>query len=157
MPAEHPPLDDLPCVHCGKTIGRHGGADHLIHLADDAYEHLTKQEWLRLLAHRRRSNRGDLDPPLPRPRERRRLREAVGLSQEDVGDLIGVSRHMVSRFEKRAIYQRSIRSGGREPVGAVRARYGKVLDCMEIMERTGRTKNAYAVLLAVLEGDDRDS
>lgn len=55
---------------------------------------------------------------LPAPQERRRLREACGLSQAEVGAVIGVTRSTVSRWE----------TGRREPRPNLAHRYADVLD-----------------------------
>jgi DNA-binding XRE family transcriptional regulator len=55
---------------------------------------------------------------LPPPRSRRALREAAGLSQEQVAHALGVTRPQVSRYE----------SGQRTPGVDVATRYAALLD-----------------------------
>jgi transcriptional regulator with XRE-family HTH domain len=55
---------------------------------------------------------------LPAPRERRRLRTSVGVSQRVIGEAIGVRRDAVCRYE----------NGTRTPHGDVLVRYVQVLD-----------------------------
>ena len=151
-----PPLGQLPCVVCGRTIGDHGGLTHRLQLPDGANERLTDQEWRRYLSFVRRYEKGELDPPLPAPRERKRLRKAAGLSQEDIGDLIGVSRHQMIRFERRAGCFTGRRLAGREPVGEARRAYAKVLRNSEALLRRGSIRVEYGDLLKALD-DSRDS
>ena len=59
-----------------------------------------------------------LSRSLPAPPLRRLLRERAGLSQQDIADVIGVSRPAVTRWE----------SGLRLPRTAARARYAELLE-----------------------------
>lgn len=54
---------------------------------------------------------------LPQPAERRRLREAVGLSQQEVADALGVTRAAVGHWE----------TGLRSPRGRLLAEYVTVI------------------------------
>ncbi|WP_078597657.1 sigma factor-like helix-turn-helix DNA-binding protein [Streptomyces atroolivaceus] len=57
--------------------------------------------------------------PLPSPKERRRLREARALSEEDVARVVGVTPATVRSWEK----------GRTSPRGRLRAAYAKLLGC----------------------------
>ena len=70
---------------------------------------------------------GEYDAPLPPPSERRRIREAAGLTQAKLARKLHVSRHTVGRFERRAGWSKGKRLAGREPSGAVRIAYSELL------------------------------
>ncbi len=72
----------------------------------------TIEEALTRAAHRR--------TVLPPPRVRRSIREAAGLSQGELADVLGVHRISVSRYE----------SGQREPRGKLRLAYSEALRAM---------------------------
>ena len=55
---------------------------------------------------------------LPTPAERRRLREAAGLSQEEIGSIVGVTRQAVAQWESGA---------RRNPRGQLLERYVEAL------------------------------
>jgi|GEM_PF-2636393 len=84
---------------------------------------------------------------LPPPEERRAIRELAGLSQEDVGVLLGVSQACVGRYE----------AGQRRPRGDLLVRYAGVLRDLRDLVATVQTaveRDAAAVddLLAEIDG-----
>ena len=92
-----------------------------------AFETITDQEAQARIRTFERERRGDYDAPLPPPAERRLIRETVGWTQQQVADRLHVSRHTISKFERRAGWVRGERLGGREPVGKVRDAYSALL------------------------------
>ena len=68
-----------------------------------------------------------MDPPLPPPEERRHIREAAGLTQQKLADVLFVSRYTIGRWERPAGYDGWDRLPGREPFGELRKDYAKVL------------------------------
>jgi DNA-binding XRE family transcriptional regulator len=74
-----------------------------------------------------RERRGDYDAPLPPSSERRRIRVAAGWTQQQVADVLHVSRHAVGRFERQAGLVNGERLPGREPSGEVRVAYSQLL------------------------------
>lgn len=58
-------------------------------------------------------------PRLPPPAERRRLRKAFGVTQEELAGAIGVSRQMIVGYE---------REGGNTPTGNTRVKYAEILE-----------------------------
>jgi DNA-binding XRE family transcriptional regulator len=80
-----------------------------------------------------RERRGDYDAPLPFPRERRRIREAAGWTQQQVADELHVSRHAVGRFERRAGLVNGSRLPGREPSREVRVAYSALLRRLDVL------------------------
>jgi ribosomal protein L32E len=126
-------IQDLPCARCDRSQRDHDlGSDHEYRLATGALDDFTSTEvnaWIRLSTRRRK---GEYDVPLPPPEERRRIRERAEWTQQDVGDELEVSRHMVGRWEKVAVgYRGSERLPGREPSGKNRADYAKLLNDLQ--------------------------
>ena len=127
-------IEDLPCAKCDRSQRDHDLAsdDHEFRLAISALDDFTSTEvnaWIRLSTRRRK---GEYDVPLPPPEERRRIRERAEWTQQDVGDELEVSRHMVGRWEKVAVgYRGSERLPGREPSGKNRADYAKLLNDLQ--------------------------
>lgn len=74
-----------------------------------------------------RERDGAYEAPLPAPSERRRIREAAGLTQADVAERIGISRHAVRLYERPAGYRNGRRLPGREPIYEVRQLYSELL------------------------------
>jgi hypothetical protein len=116
-----------PCYHCGRP--------RLVH-DDETMGHLwvpaTFRTNSRQVAMTRaktidRERRGDYDAPLPPPSERRRIRVAAGWTQQQVADVLHVSRHAVGRFERQAGLVNGERLSGREPSGEVRVAYSGLL------------------------------
>jgi DNA-binding transcriptional regulator YiaG len=68
-----------------------------------------------------RGSRSGCLPPLPPVEERRRLREAAGLSQEQLAVAVGCALRSLFRWER----------GEREPAGVHKARYVAVLALIE--------------------------
>ncbi|MFI6289411.1 sigma factor-like helix-turn-helix DNA-binding protein [Streptomyces sp. NPDC051018] len=64
--------------------------------------------------------------PLPSPKERRRLREAMSMSEEQVARAVGVTRATVRAWE----------TGRSDPRGRRRETYGKLLAALDPAERT---------------------
>lgn len=62
-------------------------------------------------------NRVRIEQSLPPPDQRRAIREAAGLSMDDLGEALGVSRQAVSHWER----------GQRHPRAGVVVRYAKLL------------------------------
>jgi DNA-binding XRE family transcriptional regulator len=92
-----------------------------IDVSDDDYIFMTMAKTLE------RERRGDYDAPLPPPAERRRIREAVGWTQQQVADELHVSRHTIGRFEKKAGLVNGRRMSGREPSRELRVAYSALL------------------------------
>jgi DNA-binding transcriptional regulator YiaG len=92
-----------------------------------ASETITDQESQARINTFMRELRGEYDAPLPPPAERRRIREAAGLTQEEIADRLYVSRHTVAKFERRAGWVNGTRLQGREPSGDVRSSYSDLL------------------------------
>ena len=80
-----------------------------------------------------RERNGNYCAPLPPPAERRRIREAAGLTQDQVGDELHISRHTISKFERRAGWVDGRRLPGREPSDAVRVSYSELLRRLETL------------------------
>ena len=76
--------------------------------------------------------------PLPSPDNRRLIRERAGLTQEDLGDELLVSRWTVTRWEKPAGYWNGKRMAGREPMGELRKSYSDLLRDLASLELTNR-------------------
>ena len=110
-------------------------ADNELHeyrFPDGALDDFTETEYRVWHQRRARVARGDYDVPLPPPEERRRIRERAEWTQQDVGDELEVSRHMVGRWEKVAVgYRGSERLPGREPSGKNRADYAELLNDLQ--------------------------
>ncbi len=122
-------IEDLPCAKCDRPQRDHDlASDHEFQLAIGALDDFTSTEvnsWIRFSTRRRK---GDYDVPLAPPAERRCIREQAGWTQEDLGDELEKSRHMVSRWEKEATgYSGGERLPGREPSGEVRSAYADLL------------------------------
>jgi ribosome-binding protein aMBF1 (putative translation factor) len=84
---------------------------------------------------------GAHDPPLPDPAERRRIREAAGLTQRDVAAELGVHQSLISYWEKAGplgYNERGEHFPKREPIGERRRQYAALLKMME-----GRRKRFY--------------
>ena len=92
-----------------------------------ASEAITDEEAQARINTLMRELRGDYDAPLPPPSERRRIRDAVGWTQSEVADELHVSRHTVSKFERRAGWLDDQHRPGREPSGEVRVAYSELL------------------------------
>jgi hypothetical protein len=92
-----------------------------VEVSDDAQLFMTLAKTLD------RERRGDYDAPLPPPPERRRIRVAAGWTQQQVADVLHVSRHAVGRFERQAGLMNGERLSGREPSGEVRVAYSGLL------------------------------
>jgi DNA-binding transcriptional regulator YiaG len=58
--------------------------------------------------------------PLPVPTQRRAIREAAGVTQEDLSAVLGVTRASLSRYE----------TGSREPRGEIRQLYAEALEAL---------------------------
>ena len=134
------PVEDLPCAICGRVradpthdsidwtpIGR---GTHLFQLTADDCARLTEPQLNHLIRLEEKRQRGLLDPPLPPPAERRRIRQAAGWTQNDVADTICVSRHLVFRWEKPVGYDGTRRLPGREPCGKERREYAALLQVL---------------------------
>jgi hypothetical protein len=136
----HDAFEVLACAICGHPFFEHestvidpypdptftsvelGGTVHWF-----AIPGLTKTEHNAFYFFRDRRSRGLYDPPLPSPKERRRIREEGGVTVQALADAIHVSRWTIHRFERRAGYREGQRLPGREPVGEVRKLYAAAL------------------------------
>jgi DNA-binding XRE family transcriptional regulator len=58
--------------------------------------------WWTLMRFQTWEREGRHNAPLPPPSERKRIREAAGWTQADVGDHLAVNRHAVKMYERRA-------------------------------------------------------
>ncbi|MFJ7069866.1 helix-turn-helix domain-containing protein [Streptomyces sp. NPDC101115] len=67
------------------------------------------------------NSRMRLRSDLPEPDERRQIREAAGLSQQEIADALGVSRSAIAQWEQ----------GVRYPRERYRAAYAEALDAMK--------------------------
>lgn len=115
-----------PCFHCGVLRLAHD--DAMGHWwvaatwATDTYvERMTRGKTMK------REVRGDCDAPLPPPAERCRIREAAVWTQQQVAEELHVSRHTISRFEKKAGLVNGRRMSGREPSRELRVAYSELL------------------------------
>ncbi|MGW2582640.1 helix-turn-helix transcriptional regulator [Streptomyces virginiae] len=68
------------------------------------------------------NSRMRLRSDLPGPEQRRTIREAAGLSQQDLADIVGVSRQAVTAWE----------AGDRYPRKAQLARYVEALTALKV-------------------------
>jgi DNA-binding XRE family transcriptional regulator len=97
-----------------------------------------KIEW-RLAEHRIREHTkhdsGAYDPPLPDPAERRRIREAAGLTQQDVAAELGVHQSLISFWKKAG------------PLG-----YNERGERLPKCEPSGERRRQYAALLKMVKG-----
>lgn len=74
-------------------------------------------------------------PPLPSPKERRRLREAKSLSQADVADKMGVTRETVRSWE----------TGRTTPRGSKREAYVELLTAQDPATTSAETEDRTGV------------
>ncbi len=126
-------LQRLPC-RCGVGWEAHRSVtDHRFWMAFDLFETLTPSEQNAFLYMDQRRTSGRLDPELPSPPERKRIRTDAGLTQRDVAELLYVSRHTVAKWEKQSGWLRGQRLAGREPSGDLRKQYAAVLANMRSM------------------------
>jgi DNA-binding XRE family transcriptional regulator len=133
-------VEDLPCAVCGRLRSHPthdsrdwqptGPGSHRFELTPADCARLSRVEVGHRMRLETKNHRGLLDPPLPPPAERRRIREAAGWTQEDLGDELGVSRHLVYRWEKPNGYIDEHRLPGREPLGETRRRYATLLESL---------------------------
>lgn len=79
----------------------------------------------------RHSERETYSVELPSPRNRKRLREAAGLTQADVAKRLFVERTTVARWEMPSGYTGDMRLNGREPSGDLRTTYSELLRSIE--------------------------
>jgi DNA-binding transcriptional regulator YiaG len=119
---EHEQITNDPYLDPMFTPVELGGTVHRF-----AIPNLTKTERNAFGFFRDRRKQGLYEPPLPSPTERRRIREAAGVSPQALADAIHVSRWTIYRFERRAGYRNGERLPGREPVGQVRKLYADAL------------------------------
>lgn len=80
---------------------------------------------------KRRLEEGKYSAPLPTPDERRSMREAAGLTQQELADELFASRWTVARWERPAGYVKGKRLPGREPVGELRQSYSELPRTLE--------------------------
>jgi DNA-binding transcriptional regulator YiaG len=99
-----------------------------------AFETITDEEVQARINTLMRELDGAYDAPLPPPAERRRLRKVAGLTQGEVADKLHLSRHTISKFERRSGWINGQRLPGREPSGAVRVAYSELLLRLETSE-----------------------
>ena len=142
-----PNLLDLPCAHCNVPRKNHAEEDegqHHFQLRDADFNRLTESELGLLIRYNTRRSRGDYDVPLPSAAERRRIRKQAGLTQQDVADILYVSRHTVSKWENPAVgYVGNERLPGREPVGEIRRNYARLLQQLaEMVEDGGSSESS---------------
>jgi DNA-binding XRE family transcriptional regulator len=124
-------LFDDPCRLCGVLRLDHD-AEVLGHEWQvPASETITDREVQARINTLMRERRGEYDAPLPSPAERRRIREAAGLTQAEVARKLHVSRHTISKFERRGGWVNGRRLPGREPSGATRVLYSELLRCLD--------------------------
>jgi DNA-binding XRE family transcriptional regulator len=120
------PISKTPCAECGRPLDEHTVAtSHRWRLSDTDRSGLTSHEYAELIRLRHHSRNMTLLPP---PAERMEIRVQAGLTQEDIGDDLGVTRWAVHRWEQ-------VGSNGREPRGEVRERYATLLAVL--MEEAG--------------------
>ena len=131
-------VDDLLCEVCGTRLGDHPdgrsphGDDHWFRLSEEDSDRLSPSAINALVRRNTRIREGDYSVQLPPPEERRRIREAAGWTQEDLGDELDVSRYVIYRFEKLSGYRiGGERLQGREPSGGIRERYAALLRRLE--------------------------
>ena len=92
-----------------------------------------------LTRHWEKGANGGYDASLPSPKERKRIREAAGITQQDLADALAdqlddrlnVERTLISRWETPAGYVNGRRLNGREPVGELREQYSDLLRDLE--------------------------
>ena len=107
------------------AVDEFGDRDYYV----DRCEHSDgTQRWVRLMT---RAKRGYYDTALPSPEDRKRIREAAGLTQADVADALHVSRDLISKFEQFYGWTPAGRLPGREPYGQIRYKYGHLLRQLE--------------------------
>jgi len=81
-----------PCEECAAPWSEHWEAEHRFVLAsiDDVWS-VPERELNAQVRRGGRRHRGLLDPPLPSPAERKRIREKAGFTQAEVADVLHVS------------------------------------------------------------------
>ena len=115
------PISKTSCAECPRTLDEHSVVtSHRWRLSDTDRSELTSREYAELIRLRHQSRN---TTPLPPPAERMEIRVQAGLTQEDIGDDLGVSRWAVHRWEKAG-------PNGREPRGDVRTKYATLLDVL---------------------------
>lgn len=154
---------DQPCRACGKTRHEHDPHEvrHVyqtpavpaqdIELKPDPWDYDQPGFWefvkdttagpshRALTRHAEKEANGKYDASLPSPKERKRIRETAGMTQEDLADeladrlddRLNVERTLVSRWETPAGYVNGRRLNGREPSGRIREEYSKLLRLLE--------------------------
>ena len=124
-----------PCDRRGRTQSDHTATGHgWTHALAGSDMELTAGEETYLDARIRnygRVKRGLYDAPLPPPKERRRIRERAGLTQEKVAEIVHVNRITVLRWEKKSGYEGGRRLPGRELSGERREDYSQLLRSLE--------------------------
>jgi hypothetical protein len=124
------PIEQMPCQKCGFTIAEHWYRRlmHYHEFSPEVREQFTDREYDILMKLHTRLKRGHLHPPLPPPGVRRRIRREAGVTQQELADLLCVTRHTISRYEKPAGHLLVGETlPGREPVGEIRREYVKAL------------------------------
>lgn len=114
------------CEICGVDRVNHQ-EDTLGHWWIPPWETMTQRELHALMRTRGRERRDLYSAPLPSPEERKRIREDARWTQQKVAAALFVSRHTVSRFERKAGWLNDERLPGREPSGPVRQAYSELL------------------------------
>ena len=99
---------DDPCSECGVVRSSHNdqmaghewqASDHLVLIEEeDNALGMTEAEVNARVRTAGRERRGLYDARLPPPAERRRIREEAGWTQQQVADVLKVSRHTISSF-----------------------------------------------------------
>ena len=124
-------IQDLPCCFCDVKFENHRSTSHRFGVSRDTRERMTETEghaFTRLLA---RKLRGEFDPALPTPSDRQRIRLEAGLTQQEVADVLMVSRHTVARWERLPGRIGDRRLPGRQPSGDLRRQYATLLSRLE--------------------------
>ena len=118
----------IRCEDCAVSWAEHWEADHRFVFASiEDVGRVADRELNASIRRGSRRRRGLLDPPLPAPAERKRIREAAGFTQADVARVLHVTPYAVYRWEKPSGYRDGERLPGREPAGELRRAYSEVL------------------------------
>ncbi len=80
-----------------------------------------------IFRHAERESNGGYDAPLPPPKQRKRIRENLGITQESMARNLFVNRTTIARWEQPAGYSHGKRLNGREPSGELRWSYSNML------------------------------